>query len=79
MAVQPDNANYFRLPYQLKGELTAVYNSRSLAGINEIAKSSGGIDIGLQRLFLTTALQLLLALLIFFTPNAGIVRAICLT
>lgn len=48
--------NYFRLPCQLKGELTAVYNSRRLAGINEIAKSSGGIDIGLQRLFLNDRL-----------------------
>ena len=48
--------NYFRLPYQLKGELTAVYNSRRLVGINEIAKSSGGIDIGLQRLFLNDRL-----------------------
>ena len=48
--------NYFRLPWQLKGELTAVYNSRRLAGINEIAKSSGGIDLGLQRLFLNNRL-----------------------
>ena len=48
--------NYFRLPYQLKGELTAVYNSRRLAGINEIAKSCGGIDIGLQRTFLNDRL-----------------------
>ena len=48
--------NYFRLPWQLKGELTAVYNSRRLAGINEIAKSSGGIDLGLQRIFLNNRL-----------------------
>ena len=36
--------------------IRAVYNSRRLAGINEIAKSSGGIDIGLQRLFLNDRL-----------------------
>ena len=71
--------NYFRLPCQLKGELTAVYNSRRLAGINEIAKSSGGIDIGLQRTFLNDRLTATFSFTDIFTLNAGIARAICLT
>lgn len=42
----------FKLPWAVKGELTGVYHSRRLTGINEIAKPSGGIDLGLQRNFM---------------------------
>lgn len=42
----------FKLPFETRGELTAVYNSKRLSGANTLSKSISQIDIAIQKIFL---------------------------
>ena len=42
----------FKLPLKLNGEISAAYNTKRLAGANEISKANSQVDLGLQKSFM---------------------------
>lgn len=53
-----NSQHQLKLPFKITGEINADYTTKQIANVNEIAKPSGGIDIGLQRSFLDNQLHL---------------------
>lgn len=42
----------FKLPYKIKGEVTAVYNSKRLSGANTLSRNTSQLDVAIQKVLL---------------------------
>lgn len=59
----------FQLPFQIKGNISTDFYSKRINAANEIAKSTGFVDLGLQRSFLSEKLNISISFTDFFHTN----------